>query len=147
MLADPILPSPQDLDQSGYAFQGLNIYLGPSLGWVRTRVKPEFPITIADIYTLTSDCGVVLVNVTGSVTINLPDVRTWIQEFAYNPSTAFERAIWIKDLGGHAGAFPIVINPFGTQAIDTRATSTSISTNFQLLRLYPLADLSGWFTG
>jgi hypothetical protein len=147
MSADPILPGPQDLDQSGFAFQGLLVYLGPSLGWVKTRVKPEFFITSANTYTLTSDCGVVLVNVAGNVIINLPDVGAWVRESAYNPSTAFERAIWIKDLGGNAAAFPITVNPFGSQAIDALVTPFSIIQNRQLLRLYPLGDLSGWFSG
>ena len=140
-------PTPQDLDQGGSAWQGLMVYLGPSLGWVKTRVKPEFNITTSDTFTLSSDCGVVLVNVAGLVTINLPDVRQWVQEFAYNPSTAFERAIWIKDLGGNALLFNITVNPFGTQAIDALVAPFTIIQNRQLLRLYPLGDLSGWFSG
>ena len=147
MLVDPILPGSMDLDQGGNAFQSMRVYLGPSLGWVRTRIKPEFFITAAGVYTLATDVGVVFVNVAASVTINLPDVSGWVQEFAYNPATAFERAIWIKDLGGNATAFPITITPFGAQAIDAVPATIQIATNYQLLRLYPLSDLSGWFVG
>ena len=149
MLVDPLVPltGSIDLDKSGNVFQGLRIYLGPSLGWVMTRVKPEFFITAAGTYTLTTDVGVTMVNVAASVSIILPDVSQWVSEFAYNPGTSFERAIWIKDLGGNAAAFPITITPFGTQAIDAVPSAMQITTNHQLARLYPLSDLSGWFVG
>jgi hypothetical protein len=140
------LPLPIDLDRSGNSYQGLRVYLGPSLGWVQTRVKPESFVTAAGTYQLGSDAGVVLCNVAAAIVLNLPDVRAWVQEFAYQPGTSFERAIWIKDLGGFATANPIVINPFPGQFIDL-LTSFQIINNYQLLRLYPLADLSGWFVG
>jgi len=143
----PILPFPaQDLDKSGNNFQGMRVYLGPSLGWVQTRIKPEFFVTAGGTYNLTTDCGVVMVNVAASTTFILPDVRFWVSEFAYQPATAFERAIWIKDLGGNATLFPITVNPFPGQLIDLLA-GFQIINNHQLLRLYPLADLSGWFVG
>ena len=140
------LPLPIDLDKSGNSYQGLRVYLGPSLGWVQTRVKPETFVTVAGTYSLGSDAGIVLCNVAGSVVLNLPDVSAWVQEFAYQPGTSFERAIWIKDLGGNATSFPITINPFSGQFIDL-LSSFQIINNRQLLRLYPLADLSGWFVG
>jgi hypothetical protein len=136
-----------DLDQSGFAFQRLNTYLGPSLGWVQTRVKPERFITVGGTYTLTPDDGVVLVNVASAVTLNLPTARTWMLESAYNPATAFERAIWVKDLGGNAAAFNITIQPTGGDQIDTSGVAKVISTAFQILRFYPLSDLTGWFVG
>ena len=140
------VPLLTDLDKSGKSFQGLKVYLGPSLGWVQTRVKPESFIILPGAYTLDSDAGVVLVNIAAAVTLTLPDVRAWVQEFAYNPATAFERAIWIKDLGGNATLNPIIVSPFSGQFIDL-LSSFSINTNWQLVRLYPLSDLSGWFVG
>ena len=135
-----------DLDKSGNTFQGMRVYLGPSLGWVQTRIQPQFTITVTGTYTLTSDVGVVLVNVNAPVTINLPDVTQWLNETAYMPSTAFERAIWVKDIGAHAQANNITIVPFGAQLIDGLSQFT-IASNRALIRLYPLADLSGWFVG
>jgi len=134
-----------DLDQSGNTFQGVRVFLGPSLGWVQVRVRPERYITAAGTYAVTPDDGVILVNVAGAVTFNLPDVRLWVSEFAYNPATAFERAIWIKDLGGNAAQFNIQINPFGLQGIDTANSPYIISVAYSIARLYPLSDLSGWF--
>jgi hypothetical protein len=136
-----------DLDQGGFNFQRVNAYLGPSLGWVPSRIKPERFITVSGTYNATPDDGVIFVNVSGTVIITLPDVTGWMPEPAYQPATAFERTVWIKDLGGHAGAFPIQVFPFGNQAIDTLHGSVSINTNNGILRLYPLADLSGWFLG
>ena len=136
-----------DLDQSGFNFQGVNTYLGPSLGWVRLRIKPERYITVSGAYIAVPDDGVIMVSVAGaSTSITLPDVAAWMQEASYNPITSFERAIWIKDLGGNATAFPITVNPFGSQTIDGLGIYT-ISTNYALARLYPLSNLSGWFVG
>jgi hypothetical protein len=87
------------------------------------------------------------VNVAGLVTLNLPDVRLWVQEPAYQPATAFERAIWIKDLGGFAGANPITVQPLPAQTIDLSGAAIQIATNHGLVRLYPLNDMTGWWLG
>jgi hypothetical protein len=136
-----------DLDQGGTPFQRTNVNLGPSLGWVQVQIQPQQVITAGGSYSLTSGTGIVLVNVAAMVTLNLPDVRKWMQESAYLPATGFERAIWIKDLGGNAATFNITVVPFMSQAIDGLAQLFTIVQNRQLLRLYPLADLSGWFAG
>jgi hypothetical protein len=136
-----------DFDQSGVnTAQDVRAYLGPSLGWVRTRVKPQRFITAPGTYNATTDDGVILVNTTMNVTINLPDVGKWMTETAYQPATAFERTIWVKDFGGHSASSPITVVPFAGQVIDTMQGSYSISTNFALVRLYPLSDRSGWLT-
>jgi hypothetical protein len=108
------------------------------------RVKPEFYITAGGSYTLGPDNGVVLVNTPAAVTLNLPDVTQWMNEPFGQPVTAFERTIWVKDLGGYAGSFPITVQAFPSQKIDT-AISATINTFFRVLRLYPLPDRSGWF--
>jgi hypothetical protein len=134
---------PVDLDQGGFP-QRQNIYLGPTLGWVPLRVKPERYIVGGGNYTLGPDDGVVLVNTPAAVTLALPDVSQWMNEPFGQPLTAFERAVWVKDIGGYAGSFHITVNAFPGQKIDT-ANSAVIKTFFGVLRLYPLADLSGWF--
>ena len=136
-----------DLDQSGSAYQGIKVYLGPSLGWVQSQVKPQVKVTSAGTTTIQPGTSLVLINVAASVTIQLPSVAAWVREFAYNPATAFDRSIWIKDLGGNAALFPITITPFGADQIDALAGSFTIIQNRMLLRLYPLNDLSGWFSG
>jgi hypothetical protein len=136
-----------DLDQSGNGYQTIRVYLGPSLGWVLTQVKPQQYVLTAGTTTLAPGSSIVLVDVVGLVTINLPDVSKWIQENAYQPATAFERAIWIKDFGGNANAFNITVAPFGAQEIDDLPQPFTIVENRMLLKLYPLNDLTGWFSG
>jgi hypothetical protein len=136
-----------DLDQSGHSWQKVRAFLGPTLGWVDMHVMPTRNITVAGSYPVLPGDAVILVQAAGSVTILLPDVRVWVQETAYQPATAFGRELWIKDLGGNALSFPITVTPFGTQTIDMLAQSFSIIQNRMLLRLYPLNDLTGWFSG
>lgn len=136
-----------DLDQSGQSYQQVRAYLGPSLGWVMVRVKPETLIASAGTYTVQPGDSILLVNVAGLVTVQLPDVARWVKETAYNPATGFERAIYVKDYGGNAAAFNITIAPFGTNTIDKFASNFTIIQNRQLLRLYALNDLTGWWSG
>ena len=136
-----------DFDQSGINFaHGTKVYLGPSLGWVQQQIKPETFVTAPGTVQLSGGAGVILVKVAGLVTILLPDVATWVRESAYFQATAFERAIWIKDLGGNASAFNITVTPFGAQQIDGVPASYIIIQNFMLLRLYPLFDFTGWYS-
>jgi hypothetical protein len=137
-----------DLDQSGFPFQKVNTWLGPTLGWSQTRVKPERIITVGGTYNIIPDDGVVLVNVAATVTLFLPDVRLWLNQPASQPAPSFERSIWIKDLGGNAASFAITVMPYvgGGQRIDQQI-SAALTTNFQMLRLYPISDFSGWFVG
>jgi hypothetical protein len=136
-----------DLDQSGQAFQTVRVYLGPSLGWRELKVKPTQSITAAGTYALDQGSSIVMVNVAGLVTINLPSVRTWMYQSLGVQVTGFERAIWIKDFGGHADAFNITVAPDGIDKIDNLSLSYTIVQKRQLLRLYPLNDLTGWYTG
>ena len=137
-----------DLDQSGNGFQGVRTFIGPTLGWTQVRVRPERLITVAGTYNATSDDGVILVNVAGLVTLTLPDVRAWFNQPYSQPAPSFERAIWIKDIGGNAAAFNITVLPWvgGGQRIDQQI-SAALTANFQMLRLYPISDFSGWFVG
>jgi hypothetical protein len=136
-----------DLDQSGNGWQVARVYLGPSLGWVNVQIKPTRLVTAAGTSSILPGDSIILVNATGAVALNLPDVRLWVQEPAYQPATAFERVLYIKDLGGNAAANPITITPFGTQTIDLLAQNFTIVQNRQVIRLYPLNDLSGWWVG
>lgn len=134
-----------DLDKSGNTVQKTEVYLGPSLGWVEAYVNPARFITSAgSAQLILGDC-VVFVNVAGLVTILLPDLTQWLTQFKMrSPIGTFGDYIYIKDYGGNAAAFNITVTPFGTQRIDNLAQSFTIGQNRQLLRLYPLADASGW---
>jgi hypothetical protein len=136
-----------DFDQSGTnPGQRVRIYNGPSLGWVETQVRPPRTITSVSTFPILPGDSVIHVNVAGAVTLLLPSVIVWVTENAYQPAVGFERSIWIKDLGGFAATFPITITPFAGQFIDLQASFQLIE-NRQMLRLYYLPDLSGWFSG
>lgn len=136
-----------DLDQSGNSYQQVRVFRGPSLGWTLTQVKPQTPITAAGTYTMIGGDSLILVNIAGLVTVNLPSVSRWLSEPAYNPNTGFENAVWIKDFGGNAAAFNITVHPFSGDKIDNLAMDFTIVQNRQLLRLYPLNDRTGWISG
>src|SRR5215471_15390858 len=133
---------PADLDQSGNSYQRVRAYLGPSLGWVEVQVQPEVKITSGGTFTVQFGNYVILVDVNAPVTIQLPDVRVWVSQNFYQPASGFERAIWIKDLGGNASLQNITVTPFSTQTIDKLAQSFTILQSRQLLRLYPLNDMT-----
>jgi hypothetical protein len=137
-----------DFDQSNtYAGHRIRTYLGPSLGWVEVQVRPPRTISVAGTFPILPGDSVIHVNVPGLVTLLLPSVLVWVPEAGYQPATGFERAIWIKDLGGNAAAFPITVTPFGIQTIDLQS-SLQILQARQLVRLYPLPDnISGWYSG
>jgi hypothetical protein len=107
-----------DLSQldKGTVYQSSKIWLGPSLGWVQEVVRPAATYTTSPI-TIGPKDSIVLVNVAGPATVNLPDVVTWMKEPAYNPYTPFERALWIKDMSGSAATNPITINAFGASVV------------------------------
>jgi hypothetical protein len=133
-----------DLDKSGYGFQRVRTYLGPSLGWVDELVQPSTHITTGGIHVVLPGESMLLVDVAATVTIQLPDVVKWMQQTAYQPATGFERSISVKDIGGNAANFNIVVAPFGQQTIDNVQASIVMSTARANVRLVPLIDLTGW---
>lgn len=133
-----------DLDKGGNTLQLTRVYLGPTLGWAMAYINPARFITSAGSTQLILGDSVVFVNVAALVTILLPDAVQWLQQFPMKSAIAtFGEYLYIKDYGGNAAAFNITVTPFGTQKIDNLAGLT-IGQNRQSIRLYPLADASGW---
>lgn len=69
----------------------------------------------------------------GGLTITLPSAR----------NVVLGKTIYIKDESGNAGSSNITINRDSGDTIDG-ATSTSITSNFGIIRLY--SDKEDWFT-
>lgn len=136
-----------DIDKSGDTFQWERVWCGPTLGWQFVPVKGSIQVTTAGAHSVPAGIAIVFVNVAGLVTINLPDINVWVQMTQGQPPAGFERAIYIKDLGGNAAANNITVAPFAGQKIDNLAQNFTIVQNRQLLRLYPLNDRTGWFSG
>jgi hypothetical protein len=136
--------SDRDLDKSGYGFQRVRTYLGPSLGWIDELVKPESHVTTGGIYSVLPGESVILVDVASAVQINLPDARLWVGQTAGRPATALEKSITVKDLGLNAANFNIVITPFQGQTIDSVQQAIVISDAGGTAKLLPLIDMTGW---
>lgn len=133
-----------DLDQSGRGYQRVRTYLGPSLGWKEEFVLPATDILVGGTYVVQPGDTLLLVEVAAIVTIQLPDVRQWVQQNANQPATGFERTITVKDLGGNAANFNIIVAPFGQQAIDNLQQALVLATARANVKLIPLIDMSGW---
>lgn len=133
-----------DLDKGGNLAQRTRVYLGPSLGWIDAYINPaRFVTNGGSTQLILGDC-VIFANVAALVTILLPDVVQWLQQFPMKSAIGtFGEYLYIKDYGGNAAAFNITVTPFGSQKIDNLASLT-IGQNRQSVRLYPLADATGW---
>jgi hypothetical protein len=134
-----------DLDQGGGFPQYSRTWLGPTVGWAMLPIAPERIITSAAALVIQPFDSRILLNA-AVVLVTLPDVISWIRAPFQANVSAFDRSLWIKDLGHNATANPVVVSAFGTQKIDGFSTFT-IVTDGELIRLYPLSDLSGWFVG
>jgi hypothetical protein len=109
--------------------------------WTQSFLRPkQTMVVMAGPYNATPMDAVILVNIGGLVTINLPEVLSWIQCQFPN-----KIELVIKDLGGNAGTFPINIIPNFAQKIDLLPGGLSLNTNYQSISLRPLDDLTGWY--
>ena len=127
----------------GIVYQAIMAYLGPTLGWVKAFVLPMRETGVSGLI-LPADNAVLCT--AGGITLILPDVALWVKEPHYQPYAPFDRSLWIKDISGSAGVSPITVTPFAGQFIDF-LSSFQIISNRGILRLYPLQDLTGWFSG
>ena len=145
-MADNLL----QLDQGGSNAQWARAYLGPTLGWAMIPVVPEL------IYTPTTPLVLGLPGSTAyasrimlkaaCTSVTLPSVTQWmLASLPVGNNAAFDRSIWVKDLGGNATASPITFLPNGTDTIDGLG-SWQMATAYDCVQFYPLSDLSGWYT-
>lgn len=134
-------------DQGGSNCQWVKTYMGPTLGWMMLPVVPELEVVSAAALTLSPYTSRVLLKAAVKA-IQLPSVSQWmLASLPAANTSAFDRSIWIKDYVGQASVgSPIVITPNGTDTIDG-LTSFSIINAQDLIRLYPLTDLTGWYVG
>lgn len=136
-----------DLDKGGTNAQFVRTWLGPTLGWAMLPVTPELIFSSGGALVLPAYASRVLLK--AAVTpITLPSVAQWMTAALPLGNTAgFDRSLFIKDLSGlPTPGSPFLINRSGTDTIDG-LTQWKITNANQLVRLYPLSDLSGWFVG
>lgn len=135
------------LDQGGSNAQWVRTWLGPTLGWAMLPVMPELIVTTAGAYTAPAFSSRILLNA-AVTSVQLPSVSQWMEAtLPLANIAAFDRSLWIKDYAGNASVGnPITITPAGTDTIDGLA-SFQISTPNDLIRLYPMTNLVGWYVG
>jgi hypothetical protein len=134
---------------NGTLEQFVTTWLGPSLGWAKLPVMPELFVSSTAPLTIPPFTSRVILNA-AVTSILLPSVAAWVTPqptLGQRNIACFDRSLWIKDLIGAASVgSPIVVTACGSDEIDT-LSSYSIITAYDLIRLYPLSDLSGWYVG
>jgi hypothetical protein len=138
------MPSQTDLDQGGTSRQWDRRYMGPSIGWVYGPVRNILPITAAGTYFLDLSTSLVTVNVVGSVTIILPSTSNPAAGIGAVPGPFVKNPITIVDIGGHAAAFPITIQPFSGSETILGLASIQITSNYGGITLAPNSNNSVW---
>src|SRR5271167_759353 len=103
---EPNMPSQLDLDQGGTNRQMTRIYLGPSIGWITT---PEvnsslLSITAAGTTNILRSTTLILINVLGTVSVQLPTAKSSPAGDAVLPGIAVFTPITVVDAGGNANA-------------------------------------------
>lgn len=133
-----------DLDQGGTSREWANIYLGPSVGWVKMPARNLFSITVAGTYTLDLSTNLVHVSVNGAVTIILPSAVNPVVPAGVIPGGYVKNAITIVDIGGFATAHPITIQPASVAETIMGLASITLSVNYGGYTLSPSNVLKGW---
>jgi len=136
-------PSQLDLDQGGTTREWAQIYLGPSVGWVRLPARNLLEITAIGTYTLDYSTNLVHVNANGAVTVTLPPATNPSVPAGVLPGQFGKTAISVVDIGGFAGTNPITIAAAAGETIMSFAT-IQIAVNYGGFILYPSNTLKGW---
>jgi hypothetical protein len=133
-----------DFDKSGTTQRAQLVNLGPSVGWAKTAQNLQ-QIVAAGTYVLDPSTTLVTVNVAGAVTITLPSaVNPTYAGAATTQASLFAKGpITIVDVGGHANANPITIQPAASESVMGLA-SMQISTAFGGATLLPNSAQRTW---
>lgn len=130
------MASQLDLDQGGTLREWANVYLGPSVGWVRMPVRNQLLISVAGTYAIDLSTNYVQVNVAGAVIINLPSIAALTVPAGVLPGRMVRSPMSIVDVGGFATANPVTIQPAAGDSIMGLA-SVQITSNYGGFILYP----------
>jgi hypothetical protein len=136
--------SQSDLDQGGTSRIWDKQYLGPSVGWIQVPVRNILPITAAGTYAIDPSTSLITVNVAGPVTVILPTTLNPSSGGMGQPGLFVDNPITIVDIGGHANANPITIQPFSGSENILGLASIQITSNYGGYTLLPSAAQQGW---
>jgi hypothetical protein len=137
------MPSQTDLDQGGTGRRWVKTYLGPSVGWVPTPERNTLLITAAGTYTIDLSTNLVQVNVAGAVTIILPSALD-VANGVTVPGSFVKANVTIVDIGGHAQANNITIQPKSNAETIMGLASIKITSNYGGFILQPSNVAAGW---
>ena len=137
------MPSQLDLDQGGTVRQTQRVYMGPSVGWVTVPATVILPVNAAGTTTVLLGTSLVLVNVNGAVTIQLPSAKDAGVPAIGLSGPYVKTPITIVDIGGFALAHPITILPAAGENI-MGLSSITLSTNYGGYTLNPSNAQQGW---
>jgi hypothetical protein len=137
--------SQTDLDQGGTPRQWIRTYLGPSVGWIQLPgLNPLPTITAPGTYTLAPDTTLVQVNCNGAVIIILPSAQDPGVVAGVLPGLYAKHPVTIVDIGSHAQANPITIQPASGAENIMGLTSIQITVNYGGYTLNPSNAQKGW---
>jgi hypothetical protein len=138
------MPSQTDFDQGGTNRVFSTLWLGPSAGAALVPAS-VLPIVAAGTFTLLRGINLVQVNVNGSVTVILPTaIFPPSAGVGAQPALFASQAITVVDVGGFAGANPIVIKPASVAEKIMGLTQVSITDNYGAFTLEPNSAVGGW---
>lgn len=137
------MTSQTDLDQGGTTRAWRRTYLGPSVGWQWVPTNNVLPITAAGTYIIDPSTNLITVNVIGAVIIVLPSAILPASAQA-QPGLFAQNPITIVDIGGHAQANPITIQPKSGAENIMNLASILLSVNYGGYTLAPNSTLKGW---
>ena len=139
------MSSQVDLDQGGTQRQWALVNMGPSVGQRYIPLQNTFQINSGGTYILDPSTSLVTVNTTSAVTITLPSATDPSYGGAGNtqPGLFANNPITIVDIGSHAFASPITIQPVVGENIMGLA-SIQIAVDNGAFTLAPSSTQHGW---
>jgi hypothetical protein len=133
--------SQTDLDQGGTPRQWVLAELGPTFGGVWYPLQNLLIEFVGGTFSIDPSTSVVQVNSTSPVTVILPSARA--PPVPAQPGLFVKNPILIADIGGHAGAQPITIQPQPGENI-MGLSSIQITVNYGAFTLEPSSSQFGW---
>lgn len=137
------MSSQLDLDQGGTFRQWTKMWMGPSVGWVPVPVDAVLDITAAGTYTILRGTSLILINVNGNVTLNLPSAKAAPQGPQAIPGQWVINPVTIVDIGGFASANAYRINPQAPETI-SGLPFVDLASDRGTIILNPILATGGW---
>lgn len=138
------MTSQLDLDQGGTQRQWVRRFLGPSVGWIMVPEASILNITTSGTTNVLLGTVLVLVNVAGLVTVNLPSAKSSAAGAQAIPFSFVGKPITVIDYGGNAAGNNITIRALGGAELIDGLASIAITAAFGAFTLNPKTDVGGY---